>query len=199
MAGRFVHHITPPNQRLALPCGTVPSLYNQGEMTSELWLRRKWTLRAHGEKVVFIKKRNERAAHVWMKAFLWALYLPQYPDLAIEISIGGRYKPDVVAMDALRGRPRFWGEAGRVGVEKIHKLTRRYRDTHFAMAKWDTPLAPYVEIVTEALADLRRDAPFDLLTFPPDSAERFIDARGVIRISREDLTWIRLDAEAAEV
>lgn len=64
-------------------------------MTSELMLRRKWTLRAHGEQVVFVKKRNERAEHVLMKSFLWALYLPDYPDLTVEISIGDRYKPAV--------------------------------------------------------------------------------------------------------
>lgn len=43
-------------------------------MTDELLLRRKWTLRAHGERVVFVKRVSERREHVLMKALLWALY-----------------------------------------------------------------------------------------------------------------------------
>ena len=101
-------------------------------MTTDLMLRRKWTLRAHGRQVVFVKKSNESSEHVLMKALLWALYLPDYPELTVEISIGDRYKPDVVALDA-QGSPTFWAEAGQVGVDKIQSLVRRHRRTHFAL------------------------------------------------------------------
>lgn len=154
-------------------------------------LRRKWTLRAGDQRVVFVKKSGERAAHVIMKALLWALYLPTYPDLLIEVPIGDRYKPDVVSLDAY-GQPVFWAEAGSVGAEKIRSLARRYPDTHFAIAKWDTRLDPFVELVRRAIDDLDRTAPFDLLRFDEDSAERFIGERGTIRISHDDLTWVRL-------
>jgi len=160
---------------------------------SDRHLRRKLTLRAHGEQVVFVKKKHERIEHVWMKAFLWALYLPDYPDLTVEIRVGDKYKPDVVQVDPLRGQPIFWGEAGSVGVDKIASLTRRYRHTHFAMGKWATSLDPYVAIVEEAIADVDRRAPFDLLRFPADSAERFIDAKGDITMAHDDLDWIRVE------
>lgn len=160
-------------------------------------LRRKLTLRAHGEQVVFIKKHRESIEHVLMKAFLWALYLPAYPALSVEIPIGDRYKPDVVELDAF-GRPRFWGEAGKVSGQKIASLTRRYRDTHFAIAKWSTDLAPFQEIVEEALAEVDRHAPFDLIRFPADSAERFLDARGRITLSHDDLEWVRLGANGRQ-
>jgi uncharacterized protein (UPF0264 family) len=117
--------------------------------------------------------------------------LPTYSDLTVEAAIGDRYKPDVVALDAA-GQPRFWGEAGQVGVEKIRSLTRRYRQTHFAIARWDTRLGPLHDIVAAAVADRRRQAPFDLLRFPANSVERFIDARGEIRIVHDDLEWIRI-------
>jgi hypothetical protein len=154
----------------------------------ELTLRRKWTLRAHGQQVVFVKRQGERTEHVVMKALLWALYLPDYPDLKVEIHIGDRYKPDVVSLDPWQ-RPRFWGEAGRIRPDKIETLVKRYRATHFAIAKWDTPLAPFVDIVEEALMDIQREAPFDLIRVPSDAAERFIDERGEIRVRREDLAW----------
>lgn len=163
-------------------------------MTRELFLRRKWTLRAHGQQVVFVKQSNERSAHVLMKAFLWALYLPRYPDLKIEISIGRRYKPDVVSLGSRR-EPTFWGEAGHVGHDKLERLVKRYRRTHFAIAKWDTDLDPFQRMVNETLADMRRYAPIDLLRFPEDSASRFINDRGEIKIDHRDLAWIRIQGE----
>ena len=157
----------------------------------ELRLRRKWTLRAHGRQVVFVKKPVESTEHVVMKALLWALYLPEHPDLVVEIPVGDRYKPDVVALDA-EGEPVFWGEAGDVSTAKIRSLVRRHRRTHFALSKWDARLAPLAAIVGGALEGLGRSAPFDLISFPADSAERFIGDDGVIRVTRDDLSWLRL-------
>ncbi len=160
-------------------------------MTDDLHLRRKWTLRAHGRQVVFVKKPVESTEHVVMKALVWALYLPQYPELVVEIKIGDRYKPDVVALDST-GEPVFWGEAGEVSTAKIRSLARRYRRTHFALAKWGAPLGPLAEIVGRATKGLDRTAPFDLIAFPQDAVERFIDDDGVIHVQTDDLTWLRL-------
>lgn len=160
-------------------------------MTLEQLLRRKWTLRANDRQVVLVKRPYESTEHVVMKALLWALYLPDYPDLTVEVSVGDRYKPDVVALNG-QGPPRFWGEAGEVSVAKIRALTRRYRSTHLALAKWDTRLEPIITVVTDAIAHLNRQAPVDLLSFPADSAERFMDDDGQIRIALHDLDWVRL-------
>lgn len=160
-------------------------------MTDDLHLRRKWTLHAHGRQVVFAKKAQESSEHVLMKALLWALYLPQYPGLLVEVPVGDRYRPDLVALDE-NGKPRFWAEAGQVGRQKIHTLARRYRGTHFAIAKWDTGLDPFVTLVVEAVRGLQRSAPCDLIAFPPDAAERFIDADGHIHLGHADLDWVRL-------
>ena len=143
--------------------------------------------------MVVVKRRQERPEHVFMKAFLWALYLPEYPDATIEVSVGDRYKPDVVELDRW-GEPVFWGEAGRVGKEKIESLTRRYRDTHFVLAKWDAALEPFEEIVRAAVTGLDRGSPFDLIRFPPDSVERFVDGRGEIDIGFGRLERVRVGA-----
>ena len=160
-------------------------------MTKDLFLRRKWTLRAHGEQIVFVKRANERREHVLMKAFLWALYLPDYSDLAVEVGVNSRYRPDVSAVGPY-GTPRFWGEAGHVSPSKINYLVHHYRSTHFALAKWDTVLTPFIEIVRNARADLEGNAPFDVLRFPPESTERFIDDRGHIAVNHSDIDWVRL-------
>jgi hypothetical protein len=155
-------------------------------------LRRKLTLRAHGQQVVFVKTKQERIEHVWMKAFLWALYLPGYPDLSVELSVGDRFKPDVVSFDERRGRPVFWGEAGSVGSDKIASLLDRYPDVHFAICKWDAALAPYVEIVEDAVGSTERSAAVDLLRIPDGADRRFIDDRGHIDLSFDDVTWTRI-------
>jgi hypothetical protein len=160
-------------------------------VTDDLHLCRKWTLRAHGRQVVFVKKPVESTEHVLMKAFLWALYLPEYPGLVVEIKIGDRYKPDVVSLNA-EGEPHFWGEAGDVSTAKIRSLARRHRRTHFALGKWASPLGPLAETVTRAIEGVDRKAPFDLISFPDDAAERFIDDSGVIHLQHRDLSWLRI-------
>ncbi len=60
----------------------------------QLPLRRKYTFHAHGKKVVFFKKAMEHERHVVMKALLWALYLPQYPGVAVEVPAGGNSSPE---------------------------------------------------------------------------------------------------------
>jgi len=158
---------------------------------TDLLLRRKWTLKAGNKQVVFVKRPIEHSSHVLMKAFLWALYLPEYPDLSVEVSIGDRYKPDVIARND-SGQPIFWGEAGKVGVDKIRSLVRRYRDTHFAIAKWQSSLCQIMPIVRDAVADLHRTAPFDVLRFSEESAKRFIDQDRYLHFTHNDVEWTRI-------
>ena len=164
-------------------------------MNAEPIIPRKWMLRAHGEHNVFIWGPQERSTHTLMKAFLWALYLPQYPHMSVEVRIGDRYKPDVVAMPTVSDpysvldEPLFWGESGQVGRDKIDNLVRKYKNTHFAIAKWNTSLQPHIKLVEKVLEGVKRTAPFDLLSFPPDSVARFIDDEGNITIKHADLLW----------
>ena len=164
---------------------------------------RKWMLRAHGQHNVFVWGQRERSVHTLMKAFLWALYVPTYPHISVEVRIGDRYKPDVVAyagdeiapagMFTVKQEPLFWGEAGEVGRAKIQAIVRRYKQTHFVIAKWNTRLSSVEKIVRDAVADAKRDAPFDLLTFPPDSHRRFIDDDGNIMLTHDDIDWLRIE------
>jgi hypothetical protein len=159
-------------------------------MTQNLELRRKWTFRAHGKQMVFIKKAFESDLHVLTKAFLWALFLPDYPDLSVEIRIGDRYKPDLIQFDE-NGEPAFWGEAGRVSQHKMQNLVRRFRSTHLVFAKWNMNLEPFRRIVQKETLSISRSAPVDLISFPADSDERFIRRDGTIQVSINDLHQIR--------
>lgn len=168
------------------------------EAMSEPILPRKWTVKSGDHRIVLTKGPNESARHVIMKALLWGLYLPIYPTLTVEIRIGDKYKPDLVAFDPLpsiyqRTQPLFWGESGVVGADKVASIVRRYPETHFAIAKWDTTLKPHTAIILEALEKVKRAAPFDLIAFPGDSFSRFIASDGVIDVHFEALEWRRWD------
>ena len=159
-------------------------------MTPDLELRRKWTFRAHGKQVVFFKKSFESDKHVLTKAFLWALFLPQYPNMAVEIRIGDRYKPDLVQTTE-NGVPVFWGEAGRVSQKKIQSLLNRFRSTHLVFAKWNMKLESFERIIKKETRRLRRTAPVELISIPGDGAERFIDPNGRIRIAFKNVNRLR--------
>ncbi|HEX2622578.1 MAG TPA: hypothetical protein VHL11_20600 [Phototrophicaceae bacterium] len=161
-------------------------------------LPRKWALKAHNQRVVLSKGMNESARHVIMKGMLWALYLPHYPTLTIEIRIGDRYKPDLVAFDPqpnifAADKPLFWGESGVVSQDKIASIIRRYPDTHFAWAKWDADLRPTVATLQKAVDRIKRTAPFDVVRFPADSLTQFVDEAGEVHISHNQLEWMRLE------
>ena len=166
-------------------------------MISPVLSRRRWKLHAHGQSIVVKYGLRERFVHPLMKAYLWALYLPDYPSASIEIRIGDKYKPDVIAFDGkpavyeANPKPLFWGEAGRTGKDKIHSIVRRFPDTHFVMSKWDTGLKSYVDLVSEALDGVKRTAPFDLISFP-ESSKECVDEDGNITITFEDVKRVRL-------
>ena len=152
---------------------------------SERYLERKFSVRAHGKTLVLHKHRLEKAEHRVMMALLWALYLPAYPDLRVDVAVGSRYRPDLVQLDGA-GEPLFWGESGAVGAEKLSHLCRRYRTTHLVFAKWNTRLDPIAAQIEDALRDVRRTAPAELIGFPADAANH-IGENGDIAITFGDV------------
>ena len=157
--------------------------------SDQLELRRKWTFRAHGQQLIVVKNSLEKASHVYMKAFLWALYRPLFPGLVVEQSLGLRYKPDVVALDERNGSPVFWAEAGQVALEKLGKLFKRFPATHFAVAKWAS--APQWQgHLRQLIQPLKRQAPVDFLIFPRESLS-WIDEKGQIDAALEQVLVAR--------
>ena len=173
-------------------------------MPSDLALRRTLTLRASDgaapRKLVLVKKRGESIEHVLMKAVLWAAYLPEYPEMQVEVSIGDTYKPDLVQLAPPPGglaygdpEPVFWGEAGKVSASKWRSLFKRFPDTHFALARWAERLGPHEAIVRKALDGRPRRAPVDLVRVPDDVA-RHIERDGTLSLSFGDVDVLRVES-----
>jgi uncharacterized protein YaeQ len=96
------------------------------------------TFRFHigSERLTLHKKSGESYEHVLMKAIGYALYRPQFPQLEIERRIGGRYKPDLIALDQ-QGKPEFWGECGKVGLRKVAWLAKHSGARQVVLFKFD--------------------------------------------------------------
>lgn len=119
---------------------------------AELHLPRTLRVRAAGRTLVLGKRAGESTAHVLLKAIAYARYLPQYPDLRVEVGIGNRYKPDLVALDDA-GEPRIWIECGHADADKVRKLLRRYGRTHFVWLRRHNLWHGAVAIVRDALTE----------------------------------------------
>jgi hypothetical protein len=150
---------------------------------------RKLTLSVAGRRIVFVKRAGESERHVLLKALVFARYVPDYPDIAVEVGFGHRYKPDLVSLDA-DGRPAFWAECGETARAKIGSLVSGFRDTHLVFAKQTTYLAPYAAMVEEAWPRNGRSAPVELLNFPPGAAE-LIGQDGAISGTCDDCEVVR--------
>lgn len=153
---------------------------------TERMLRRKLSFHAHGRTLVLVKRPIEKLEHRVMMALLWALYVPRYPHIRVDVPIGQRYQPDLVQLDGA-DEIEFWAEAGAVGDEKLRYLCSRQRSTHLVFAKWATNLAPVASTIEQSLRNVRRTAPIELIGFDA-TAERFIDETGNITISFHDLS-----------
>jgi hypothetical protein len=159
---------------------------------SERELQRKLTFRAHGSALVLIKRPLERLEHVLQKALLWALYLPVYPSLQVEVRLPGasRYKPDLLAMSD--NRPAFWGECGVVSTAKLADILHRHRSTRFVFSKWAMPVQPFLAEIERVLVGTRRSAPVELIRFS-DEARQLIAENGEITITASDVSIQRWD------
>ena len=159
-------------------------------MDSDLLLRRKYTFRVGNRKIILVKKSVERQRHIVMKALLWALYLPEYPELQIEIPIGNKYKPDLVQLES--GSPQFWGEAGSISTQKLRRTLKRFSHTHFAFAIWGSELNQLETRIRRQTKGVKRFSPVDIIRFSPDAGQQFIDDHGRISVHHSDLEWRRI-------
>ncbi len=87
-----------------------------------------------GRKIKFWQRVGESYEHILMKALGFAMFHPEYPTLEIEVKVGLRYKPDLVARND-GGEFLFWGEAGANSLRKTAWLLKHTRVEKLALFK----------------------------------------------------------------
>jgi hypothetical protein len=87
-----------------------------------------------GKRVRLWQRPGESYAHVLMKALGWAMFAAEYPHLEIEVKVGLRYKPDLIAIDA-NGDFDFWGECGANSLRKTAWILKHTRTKKLVLFK----------------------------------------------------------------
>ncbi len=87
-----------------------------------------------GKKVRLWQKTGESYEHILMKALGYAMFIKKYPHIEIEIRVGLRYKPDLVAQNGNRDFE-FWGECGQNTIRKTAWLLKHTNIEEFVLFK----------------------------------------------------------------
>jgi hypothetical protein len=87
-----------------------------------------------GKRMRLWQRQGESYEHILMKALGFAMFSPEYPTLEIEIKVGLRYKPDLIAQNA-SGDFLFWGECGANSLRKTNWLLKHTRTEKLVLFK----------------------------------------------------------------
>ncbi|MCY7375053.1 MAG: hypothetical protein LH472_03680 [Pyrinomonadaceae bacterium] len=118
-----------------------------------------------GQKVRFWQRAGESYGHILMKALGYAMFVSEYPALEIEVKVGLRYKPDLVARND-DGDFLFWGEAGANSLRKTAWLLKHTRTEKLALFKIGQNANQLVEqLRTEIPAKYRPNGRLILINF----------------------------------
>lgn len=128
---------------------------------------------------------GETYGHVLMKALGYAMFVGEYPKLEIELPVGLRYKPDLVALNQSDGgepragaRFRFWGECGLVSMRKVAWLLKHGDTERLVLFKIDCGVTPFVrELRASVEPRYREGVRLVLVNFVADIAELSADRR----------------------
>ncbi|KAI2512490.1 hypothetical protein MHU86_1943 [Fragilaria crotonensis] len=210
-ASRWVGNFKPPIQKL-----------------SDIGKAKKHAIRVtvQNETKVLLKKKYESIQHVLVKAVLWKLFYNDYEQLDIEKDIGdANYLPDVVALDLntiddhdtmvddcdrdntapiqtqqQQLSPLFWGESGRMTLEKARELCQRYPTTHIVWMRWGIPMAEFAKLAAPALAPVTANRPgrFTLAALPDKNVWELFDYNPIneecrVLVAKEDVEWFEMD------
>ncbi len=113
-----------------------------------------------GRRVRLWQRTGEGYGHVLLKALGYALFVEEYPQLEIELRVGLRYKPDLVARsDAERAGARFpfWGECGMVSMRKVAWLLKHGGVGRLALFKIDCGVGALVKELRAAVEPRYRE------------------------------------------
>jgi len=87
-----------------------------------------------GKRMRLWQRQGESYEHILMKALGFAIFSPKYSTLEIEVKVGLRYKPDLIARNAV-GDFLFWGECGANSLRKTNWILKHTRTKKLVLFK----------------------------------------------------------------
>ncbi len=127
--------------------------------------------RLTGKRIRLWQRSGESYEHVLMKALGYAMFVRDYPQMEIEIRVGLRYKPDLVAR-GLNDDFLFWGEAGENSIRKTHWLLKHAPVEKLVLFKIAINTEQFVkQLRAEIPAKYRSEGKLVLINFVSDIAQ----------------------------
>ena len=121
-----------------------------------------------GRRVRLWQRNGESYEHILMKALGYAMFVGEFPTLEIEIKVGLRYKPDLIARNAA-GDFLFWGEAGANSIRKTVWLLKHTHTKKLVLFKIGRNVTSLIEQLREEIPAKYRPAKrFLLINFVKD-------------------------------
>ncbi len=113
---------------------------------------------------------GESYEHVLMKALAYTMFSGEYPHLEIEVKVGLRYKPDLIAIGE-DGDFDFWGECGANSLRKTGWILKHTRTKKLVLFKIDINAEPFLrQLRAEIPAKYRAAGKLVLINFISDIA-----------------------------
>ena len=138
-----------------------------------------------GKRVRRWQRTGESYEHILMKALGYAMFVEKFPTLEIEIKVGLRYKPDLIARTSA-GNFLFWGEAGTNSIRKTTWLLKHTRTKKIALFKIGQNVMPLIEQLREEIPAKYRSADrFLLINFVKD----IVDLTASKQIEKVSQDW----------
>ena len=121
-----------------------------------------------GKRARLWQRPGESFEHVLMKALGYAMFVGEYPNLEIEVKIGLRYKPDLIARNG-NGEIQFWGEAGANSIRKTRWILKHTRAEKLVLFKIGQNVEQLIKQLREEIpAKYRAGGRLTLIKFVSD-------------------------------
>lgn len=108
-----------------------------------------------GKKTRLWQRTGESYEHILMKALGYAMFVGEYPNLEIEMRVGLRYKPDLIALDE-ENNFSFWGECGQNSIRKTHWILKHTRTKEMVLFKISANIEQLIKQIRQEIPEKYR-------------------------------------------
>ena len=138
-------------------------------------------------RLIIGQRENESIAHVALKLMGFVLFYRERLQIEAKLHTDHiPFEPDLIQFD-YQLRPRFWGECGECGVNKLHKLAVKAPEAEIWIIK-RTPAAAAHLYAAMAKGELRRNR-YGIVGL---DTEMFEEICGLMK-SRNEMLWVNAE------
>ena len=137
-----------------------------------------------GKRMRLWQRPGESYEHILMKALGYAMFAPDYPNLEIEIRVGLRYKPDLIAVNE-EGDFDFWGECGQNSIRKTHWILKHTHTEKMVLFKISSSVEQLIKQIREEIpAKYRMNGKLTLINFVNEIV-KLTETKQIAKVSKD--------------